>query len=139
MKGVRVGCGIAKPIIFLVHLCTVVWLTSKRFSKHRSCPNMAYQRGLLVSLPVSQHISWLTASVTSKLRSKRGLLVWLTSKRFSKHRSWPNMAYQCGLLVSQHIQWLIASVTSKLCSNRGILVWLTSKHFSKRTLMSNPG
>ena len=39
-----------------------------------------------------------TASVTSKLCSNRGLLIWLTSKRFSKHRSWPNMAYQCGLL-----------------------------------------
>ena len=35
----------------------LIWLTSKRFSKHRFWPNMAYQCGLLV---VSQHISWLT-------------------------------------------------------------------------------
>ena len=106
----------------------LIWLTSKRFSKHRSCPNMAYQCGLLVA---SQQNSWLTASVTSNLRSNRGLLVWLTSKRFSKHRSWPNMAYQCSLLVSQLIYWLTASVTSKLCINRGLLFWLTSKRFSK--------
>jgi len=30
-----------------------------------------------------------TASVTSKLCSNRGLLIWLTSKQSSKHRSWP--------------------------------------------------